>query len=170
MNEKKHEKNYGIEWLRILSMYMVAVLHTLGQGGILGSFKQGDLSFSIAWFLETAAFGAVDCFALISGYVGYHSHFRYKKGLRLWFLTFFYTLGITILFAIFMPEVVTKDQWIAAFFPIMKKQYWYMTAYAGLFILIPILNRAIVNLSGRELLKICIAIFLVFSLIPTLFK
>ena len=31
MNEKKHEKNYGIEWLRILSMYMVAVLHTLGQ-------------------------------------------------------------------------------------------------------------------------------------------
>ena len=51
MNEKKHEKNYGIEWLRILSMYMVAVLHTLGQGG---------------------TFGAVDCFALISGYVGYH--------------------------------------------------------------------------------------------------
>lgn len=50
----------------------------------------------------------------------------------------------------------------------MKKQYWYMTAYAGLFILIPILNRAIVNLSGRELLKICIAIFVVFSLIPTL--
>ena len=48
MNEKKHEINYGIEWLRILSMYMVAVLHTLGQGGILGSFKQGDLSFSIA--------------------------------------------------------------------------------------------------------------------------
>lgn len=89
MNEKKHEKNYGIEWLRILSMYMVAVLHTLGQGGIIGSFKQGDLSFSIAWFLETAAFGAVDCFALISGYVGYHSHFRYKKGLRLWFQTFF---------------------------------------------------------------------------------
>ena len=168
MNEKKHEKNYGIEWLRILSMYMVAVLHTLGQGGILGSFKQGDLSFSIAWFLETAAFGAVDCFALISGYVGYHSHFRYKKGMRLWFQTFFYTLGITILFAIFMPEAVTKDQWIAAFFPIMKKQYWYMTAYAGLFILIPILNRAIVNLSGRELLKICLAIFVVFSLIPTL--
>lgn len=168
MNEKKHEKNYGIEWLRILSMYMVAVLHTLGQGGIIGSFKQGDLSFSIAWFLETAAFGAVDCFALISGYVGYHSHFRYKKGMRLWFQTFFYTLGITILFAIFMPEAVTKDQWIAAFFPIMKKQYWYMTAYAGLFILIPILNRAIVNLSGRELLKICLAIFVVFSLIPTL--
>ena len=43
-----------------------------------------------------------------------------------------------------------------------------MTAYAGLFILIPILNRAIVNLSGKELLKICIAIFLVFSLLPTL--
>ena len=59
MNEKKHEINYGIEWLRILSMYMVAVLHTLGQGGILGSFKQGDLSFSIHIFVikKFCAFG-----------------------------------------------------------------------------------------------------------------
>ena len=115
--------------------------------------------------LETAAFGAVDCFTLISGYVGYHSHFRYKKGLRLWFQTFFYTLGITILFAIFMPEAVTKDQWIAAFFPIMKKQYWYMTAYSGLFIFnYPILNTlTIVNLFWKEsFLRFCLAIFVVF--------
>lgn len=167
---KNHEKNYGIEWLRILSMYMVAVLHTLGQGGILGSFQQGTFDYSVAWFLETAAYGAVDCFALISGYVGWNSHFRYRKGLRLWLQTVFYTIGITILFAIFMPEAVTKDQWLAACFPIMKKQYWYMTAYAGLFILIPILNRAITYLSGKELFRICLAIFLVFSLLPTLFN
>ena len=89
MNEKKHEKNYGIEWLRILSMYMVAVLHTLGQGGILGSFKQGDLSFSIAWFLETAAFGAVDCFALISGYVDITHIFAIKRVCAFGFRHFF---------------------------------------------------------------------------------
>ena len=46
------KKTYGIEWLRILSMYMVAVLHTLGQGGIIGSFKQGDLSFSYCVVFE----------------------------------------------------------------------------------------------------------------------
>lgn len=164
------EKNYGIEWLRILSMYMVAVLHTLGQGGILSSFQQGTLEYNIAWFLETSAYGAVDCFALISGYVGWHSHFSYRKGLRIWLQTFFYTIGITILFAIFMPETVAKEQWLGAFFPIMQKQYWYMTAYAGLFVLIPILNRAIAELSKKELLRICLAIFVVFSLLPTVFN
>ena len=51
----------------------------LGQGGILALLNRVILGFSIAWFLETAAFGAVDCFALISGYVGYHSNFRYEK-------------------------------------------------------------------------------------------
>ncbi len=164
------EKNYGIEWLRILSMYMVAVLHTLGQGGILSSFQQGTLEYNIAWFLETSAYGAVDCFALISGYVGWHSHFSYRKGLRIWLQTFFYTIGITVLFAIFMPEAVAKEQWLGAFFPIMQKQYWYMTAYSGLFVLIPILNRAIAELSKKDLLRICLAIFVVFSLLPTVFN
>ena len=30
-------RNYGIDLLRIVSMFMVVLLHTLGQGGILKS-------------------------------------------------------------------------------------------------------------------------------------
>lgn len=164
------EKNMGIEWLRILSMYMVVVLHTLGQGGILSSFQKGTMEYSLTWFLETASFGAVDCFALISGYVGWNSHFSYRKFFRLWLQVAFYTIGITALFSVFMPEAVTQDQWFGACFPIIKKQYWYMTAYAGMFVLIPVLNQAAAQMKAKQLSCVCLAIFAVFSLLPNLFK
>ena len=31
----KYERNYGIDLLRLVLMYMVCMLHTLGQGGTL---------------------------------------------------------------------------------------------------------------------------------------
>ena len=31
------ERNYGIDLFRMLAMFMVAILHVLGQGGILGN-------------------------------------------------------------------------------------------------------------------------------------
>lgn len=34
----KRERNYGIDMLRLLSMYMVVILHILGWGGGIGVF------------------------------------------------------------------------------------------------------------------------------------
>ena len=35
MTEKEHNRNLGIDLLRIVSMFMIVLLHVLGQGGIL---------------------------------------------------------------------------------------------------------------------------------------
>ena len=35
MNQKSAVRNYGIDLLRIVAMFMVLLLHVLGQGGIL---------------------------------------------------------------------------------------------------------------------------------------
>ena len=51
-------RNYGIDLLRLVAMFMVVILHVLGQGGVL-SATTGD-KHHIAWFLETAAYCAVD--------------------------------------------------------------------------------------------------------------
>lgn len=37
----KNERNYGIDLLRLVLMYMVCILHTLGQGGILEACEPG---------------------------------------------------------------------------------------------------------------------------------
>lgn len=62
----KRETN--IDLLRIISTFFVLILHISGQDDIL-DFNSGGASYWIIWFLETCAYCAVNCFALISGYV-----------------------------------------------------------------------------------------------------
>ena len=78
MNNKR-ERNYGIDLLRIVSMLMVVVLHVLGQGGVLKTSTPLSIGYSVAWILEIAAYCAVNCYALISGYVGVNSKFKYYE-------------------------------------------------------------------------------------------
>ena len=43
----KYERNYGIDLLRLVLMYMVCMLHTLGQGGILGVCQAGTVEYKV---------------------------------------------------------------------------------------------------------------------------
>ena len=93
-----------IDLLRIIAMYMVVVLHILGCGGILETCKKFSLNYYVAWFLETAAYCAVDVFAMISGYVMVNTKFNGFKMIPLWLTVFFYSSIITILFK-FVPSL-----------------------------------------------------------------
>ena len=67
----KEKRNYGIDFLRIYSMFLVVLLHSLGQGGLLYNLSMPDKQHSFVWFLEIFAYCAVNIFGLISGYVSY---------------------------------------------------------------------------------------------------
>ena len=154
-------RNYGIDVLRILSMLFVVVLHVLGHGGILKS----DLSFtnfSLVWFLEILAYPAVNCFVLISGYVGYREHQVYPKlqnFLSLFFTVLFYSVAITALFRIFAPEQLEAKAMVKSFLPITTGQYWFFTAYFGLFLLSPFLNMVV----GRSAFRDAVIFLMVFA-------
>lgn len=44
-------RNYGIDALRILSMFMVLVLHVLGAGGVMENCEPFSISYVSAWTL-----------------------------------------------------------------------------------------------------------------------
>lgn len=163
-------RNYGIDFLRMLSMFMVVILHTLGHGGILTRLVPGTPAYQTAWLLEIAAYCAVNCYALISGYVGYQSNFKLSRLTTLWLQIVFYTLGLTLFFAITHPEYLTIQTWLNACFPIMNTQYWYLTSYFGMSVFIPILNLAIQQLERTYLRFLLITCFLFFIAIPTLMQ
>lgn len=77
-------RNYGIDFLRMISMIMIVMLHTLGHGGILRSVSFLSVHYQIAWLLEVIAFGAVNTYAMISGFVSVDSHFKISNILILW--------------------------------------------------------------------------------------
>lgn len=163
------KRNYGIDALRMCAMYMVVILHVLAQGGVLTALDESPftVNYSIAWFLEAAACCAVNCFALISGYVGAEVEFRWYKGITLWLQIVFWTVMLTIAFAVFMPQLVGIKHIIKAFFPVVTQQYWYVTAYFGTFLFIPYLKKLLNTLGKRELKILGITIAVGVSLVPT---
>lgn len=163
----KSERNYGIDLLRIISMLMIIILHILGHGGVLKNTAVLSYRYEAAWFLETASYCAVNCYALISGYVAVKSKFKYSGIVSLWLQVVFYTVLIATVMAIVSPNI-GKAEVIDAFFPVSNKIYWYFTAYFCMYFFTPIFNKAIGALSEKQLKAIGVAIFAVFCLIPFL--
>ena len=161
------ERNYGIDFLRIISMFMIVILHILGNGGILASVQIGSSNYHLAWILEIASYCAVNCYALISGYVGIYSVHKYSNIFYLWLQVIFYTLSITLLFNILSPSSVTISSWLNALFPISRKQYWYFTAYFCMFFFIPYFTVLLNNLSKKELTTLCLTILIMLCVLPT---
>ena len=168
MENVKKERNYGIDLLRIVSMFMVVALHILGQGGMLNNLKPFTTNYNVAWFLEIAAYCAVNCYALISGYVSVESKYKYTNIIMIWLRVIFYTLGITGLFAILAPDKVGISQIIGAVFPIITKQYWYVTSYFFLFFFIPYLNHIVNTMDKEQLKKLLITILIAMSILPSI--
>ena len=78
------KRNLGIDLLRIISMYMIVILHVLGQGGILFNLEIFSNKYNIAWILEIICFCSVNLYGFITGYVMTGSKFKYKKIINLW--------------------------------------------------------------------------------------
>lgn len=91
---------------------------------------------------------------------------RLSKLIELWFQVFFYSIGITTLFFFLMryhviPNCVEIDalQWLTSLTPILRNSWWYASCYFGLYLLIPIINRLILNSNKSKVL-----LFLVISI------
>lgn len=167
---RKQAYHFGIDFLRILAMLMIVITHVLAQGGIRkGVAGEMDAQYVITWLMQIAVYGAVNCYAMISGYVGANSRFRYSRLASLWLQVAFYTISITVLFFLAGKSLSWMD-WAGAFLPIFTSQYWYVTAYFGLLLLIPILNVVLQHMPTRELGLILGALLLYFCLLPALFN
>lgn len=161
----------GIECCRIIAMLMICNLHVLGIGGVLDKVgNQKDIYYFLANILEAFSYPAVNIFILISGYVGLYSQFSYKKMSKFWLQIIFYTISITLTFAVFSKLSVTPTEWFYALTPISNGQYWYMSCYFGLMLIAPLLNQAILTMKKELLLPIITGGFIYFSIIPTIFK
>ena len=103
------ERNYGIDLLKIVSMFMVVVLHVLRHGGIL----------EVAWVIEPLCLCAVNLFALTTGYLCIDKKFKFKNVINLWIWVLFYNVLFTLLIRGFDPIPLATS-----FFPVSNYAYW----------------------------------------------
>ncbi len=158
-------KNYGIELLRILSMFFIVVLHVIGQGGILGSSMQFSKPYIISNAFLAFSYCAVNCYALISGYVSCKSRFKLSRLITLWLSVVVTNVTIWALTHYFFPQWQISS-FYNAFLPVSQNQYWYFTAYVGLLILMPALNAAVNNIPKKQYTVMLIGMLVLFVILP----
>ena len=161
-------RNYGIDALRIVAMMLVLVLHLLGATHVLQLDNYDSASHRVGWLLEIAAYCGVNCYALITGYVYCERSFKYERVVTLWFQVIFYTVGCLVLTMPFLPQAVPLESILNSFFHVLTGQYWYVTAYVGLFFFIPFLNALGHQLTKLQFQYLLVTVLVLFSVIPTL--
>lgn len=160
------KRNYGIDLLRIVAMVFVIVLHLTGVGGICGSAALGSPQFYISQFLRIATFCTVNCYALISGYVGWSRSPRLSSLLSLWLKVIAFCVAITIFTQLRDPAAVDLTDLQKAFTPVSEAKYWYFNAYIGLFFFAPLLGHGIRGIPGREAILSVVGLSLVVIALP----
>ena len=150
-------------------MFYVVIIHALSQGGVLSNLNEGSRTSYLAWFLFACGSCAVDIFGLITGYVTYSDEerpFHISGYIRLWLQVVFYGVVVNAVYILAFGAALSEVDFCMALTPVFHDEYWYFSAYTGLFILMPIIHISLRNISiktGKLLLIVMIAVFSVFG-------
>ncbi len=151
--------NSGINLFKLFSMFMIAQLHILGMGGIIGA-TEGTAAYYHAFFMQNAAFCAVNCYALASGYLMFGKKIRLSRIAGLWLEVFFYSVVISAIMMSVYRDLFCAQKTVHALTPIISNQYWYMTSYFLMYLFIPMMNKFAESASKKCFTAFLAAIFI----------
>ncbi|MEY8337962.1 acyltransferase family protein [Lachnospiraceae bacterium 62-35] len=157
--------NYGLDLLKITAMFYVVILHALARWGFLDDSISGTPQYYLAWLMEAAAYCAVDCFALITGFVYYNEKpvtFKLSSLILLWLQIVFYGT-VNLLLKILFGVPFVENEVRLVLLPLISNTYWYFTAYVGLYFFIPVIICGVHNLDNQTLKIVVLFAFILFT-------
>ncbi len=151
---------YGPDILRILSMYLICVLHV--GGGFGGMAHTSDLTTKCGVLaFVSSAIVAVNLFMMITGYIGITHHWSWKGYFKVWMQVAFYSIA-GILFAWWwFGKLPSASVFQSLLFPIpLASGYWYFTAYTAAFFLFLYANKLLISLSKDEFKRLLVILLI----------
>ncbi len=144
------KRDYGIDILKLLSMFLVVVLHSYSRG-IVPSHDPNGINDNVGFLVQSFAYCCVNCFALASGYVGsFNPKPKMRRIISLWLQVVFYTLLITLVTSEVYPDMLKENPVRVALTPVSHKTYWYFTAYIPVMFMMPVLNAGLNSLTKGQ--------------------
>lgn len=167
-------RNIYMDILKIISMFMVVLLHATNFGIQNIKIEIGSINYFIVWIIRIFSMVAVNCFVLISGYFlcqkKENKENILKKIIRLWVQTEMYSIGLYLLLC-FIPQNGVRfsiKTCIKQSFPILTYEYWFIVMYILLLLISPLLNIIINNIKQEEYKTLIKLALFVFSIIPSI--
>ena len=145
-------RNSNIELLRIVCMLMVVVLHFNNNGANTGIVNMPEvLTGRLTWgfLVESFCIVAVNCFVLISGY--FAIKLKWRSMLKFYLQCFF--VGLTsYLVYVGMSNGFSWQTLAERLLAFTHNGWWFVVSYVGLMLLSPLLNKAVENMTAKQLL------------------
>ena len=155
-----------MELLRLICMFMVIMLHALGKSNVLVRlYANPSVNTYVAWTLEALSIVAVNVFILISGYFLIDSRFKLSRLIELIAELVFYSLGsflVCMALGVDIHEEVDTYFLLHAVFPVHMDLFWFLTAYVVVYIMLPIIQAGIKNISQKQF-RIALNLLLIFE-------
>lgn len=155
-----------MELLRIIAMFMVVTLHCLGNGLLAGNQELSAYNLILVRVLDSFCLIANVLFFLLTGYYQIDKKVSIKKVLTLWGKTIFYALSILVI----CQFLHIKTYLYASIFPVLSGEYWFISAYIALYMLLPIVNIMLNKLTKHQFTYLIVALLLMCGIIEILFN
>lgn len=155
-------RNTNFELLRLFGVFSILYMHAFGS--FIDKLTGGN---EIYMLLENSIFNTgVACLMLISGYFGIRRD--YGKLVRMDMEFLFYSLA-SLAIIIRGGGELSRFEFFSYLFPIISRRNWFVSCYVWLMLLSPFINMIPEKLEKRNFLRLLGTLFMLFSLVPTLF-
>lgn len=155
------KRDSRFELLRILSMFLIMLFHFEYFGETWRIDKANSLldQIILSSYLPFGKIG-VYLFIMITGYFVGIKSYRIKKSLTkafiIWSETIFYSVTLFLIIVLLGLMNFSFKNFIAACLPFITNQYWFVSAYIMLLVLIPFINLAVENLGKKQFMYLII--------------
>ena len=164
---KGKARQANIELLRVIAMMMVIILHYIVKGGADISLVENTKVINLLlWALKALCIVSVNLYVLISGYFLLETKWKLERLLQLWLQTMFYSIGVPLICFLFNAGEVRdwgRYDWLNVLLPIQMEHYWFITAYAVLYLFIPVLSLGVKQMTKKQHELVIFGLLFLFS-------
>lgn len=166
------KRNASFELLRIVAMIMILCLHYNSHAEVLLELGLPASGVKIyATIIESLAITGLNTYVLLSGFFLSKGKVKPSRIISLICQVYFYTILISL--AMMLVGTYTVDSGDSAYklvqylFPISSEHYWFVTAYVIMYVMAPVMNAAIENLTRKQLKTVIIGLLIWFSIVKS---
>lgn len=161
---KVYKRNPTYELLRIIAMFMIVVNHFAMFVHV--DFSSFPLNKFFSYVLQTGGKFDVNIFMLITGYFMCKSSFRKEKLYGLLLKCVIYSIGCYSIYCLIFSKFNIKS-FLTSVFPCITSEYWFITAYVGVYLISSFLNAMWETLAHEQRKSLILIGTVMLSVIPT---
>lgn len=163
--EKLKGRNSNIELFRICCMFGIILAHMMLHTGALESH---NLYVRIwAQFFNIFSKAGVNGFVIITAWFMSMKQFKVRKIYELYKTVWWYSILLGVCGILISPKLVSFYRLKATLFPVSFNHWWFVTAFMGMLIFIPVMNIIITKSTRKQLLYTVLSGLILFTFVPT---